>query len=47
MISRGEHPKIHHAEGFIDIDCGCSYRRPLKTLGCLRLDDMQEFYVNS
>lgn len=47
MISRGEHPKIYHAEGFIDIDCGCSYRRPLKTLGCLRLDDMQEFYVNS
>ena len=47
MISRGELPKIYHAEGFVDIDCGCSYRRPLKTLGCLRLDDMQEFYVNS
>ena len=47
MISRGEHPKIYHAEGYIDIDCGCSYQRPLKTLGCLRLDDMREFYVNS
>lgn len=47
MISRGEHPKICHTDGFIDIDCGCSYQRPLKTLGCLRLDDMREYYVNS
>ena len=45
LIGRGEHPRIHHAEGFVDIDCGCSYQKPLKTLGCLRLDDMAEFYV--
>lgn len=28
----------------IHIDCGCVYGR---TLGCIRLDDMQEFYVKS
>lgn len=46
LISRGEHPRILHTGSFIDIDCGCSYDRPLKTLGCLRLDDMKEFYVS-
>lgn len=46
LIRRCEHPRILHAEGFIDIDCGCSYDEPLKTLGCLRLDDMEEFYEN-
>ena len=46
LINRGEHPTILHADGFIDIDCGCSYEEPLKTLGCLRLDDMAEFYVH-
>jgi len=45
MIRRGEHPRILHAPGFIDIDCGCSLEDPIKTLGCLRLDDMAEFYV--
>ena len=45
MIRRGEHPRIFHAPGFIDIDCGCSLEDPIKTLGCLRLDDMAEFYV--
>ena len=47
MLSRGEHPRILHTDGFIDIDCGCSYEPPLKTLGCLRLDDMEEFYESS
>ena len=47
MIRKGMHPTILHAAGFIDIDCGCSYDPPLKTLGCLRLDDMEEFYVNN
>lgn len=46
LISRGEHPKILHTDGFIDIDCGCSYDEPIKTLGCLRIDDMEEFYEN-
>lgn len=29
----------------IYIDCGCGYRKGIGNLGCLRLDDMQEFYV--
>lgn len=45
MNARGEHPKIYHGPGFIDVDCGCSFRDPIKTLGCLRLDDMAEFYM--
>ena len=47
MISKCIHPTILHTAGFIDIDCGCSYDPPLKTLGCLRLDDMAEFYVSN
>ncbi len=37
-IAHGKNDTIFH------IDCGCAYGR---TLGCLRLDDMQEFYVES
>ena len=33
---------IFHAPGFIDIDCGCGCKG--HRLGCLRLDDMAEFY---
>ena len=44
MIHKNEHPAILHTSGFIDIDCGCSLEDPIKTLGCLRLDDMAEFY---
>lgn len=29
----------------IYIDCGCGYGRGIGNLGCLRLDDMEEFYV--
>lgn len=47
MIRIGEHPTILHTPGFIDIDCGCSLEDPIKTLGCLRLDDMTEFYVHN
>lgn len=38
--------KIIHAKNdtMFHIDCGCVFGR---TLGCLRLDDMQEFYVPS
>jgi serine/threonine protein phosphatase 1 len=39
------HYEIEHAEGFIDIDCGCCVDTPESRLGCLRLDDMKEFYV--
>ena len=41
----GNHPQILFARGFIDIDCGCSYSEPMKTLGCLRLNDLAEYYV--
>lgn len=36
---------LHSPSGkTIHIDCGCVYGR---TLGCLRLDDMKEFYIKS
>lgn len=41
----GEHLRICHAPGFLDIDCGCGHRIPFKALACLRLEDMEEFYV--
>lgn len=38
--------KIEHAEHFIDLDCGCGQNiEGVSRLACLRLDDMQEFYV--
>ena len=37
--------EIEHAEGFIDVDCGCGGVIPGARLACLRLDDMKEFYV--
>lgn len=41
-----DHPfRIWHGDGMIDIDCGCAYRSEHKRLGCLRLDDMKEFYI--
>lgn len=45
LARRGERPRILFAEGFIDIDCGCSYAEPMKTLGCLRLNDLAEYYT--
>lgn len=36
---------IWHGNGIIDIDCGCGNETELRRLGCLRLDDMEEFYV--
>lgn len=47
MTDKGTLPEILHATGFIDIDCGCSFDKPLKTLGCLRLNDMAAFYEHS
>ena len=37
-------PKIHYGANCIDIDCGATYKGG--KLGCLRLDDFEEFYVN-
>ena len=34
-----------HGDGFIDLDCLCGYAEyPAGRLGCLRLEDMAEFY---
>lgn len=45
LAARGEHMRILHAPGFLDIDCGCGHQIPAKALACLRLEDMAEFYV--
>ena len=45
LREKGKHVEIEHAEGFIDIDCGCGSGIPEERLACLRLDDMEEFYV--
>lgn len=37
--------RILHLPGIIDIDCGCAQSTDDRVLGCLRLDDMAEFYV--
>lgn len=38
-------PKILKRHGTIYIDCGCCFEEANGKLACLRLDDMQEFYV--
>lgn len=40
-----EDVKIIHRKGHIFIDCGCTFERANGKLACLRLDDMQEFYL--
>ena len=45
LENRGEHLKIYHGPGFIDIDCGCGYDMPIKALACIRLEDMLEYYT--
>ena len=44
LESRGEHLRICHAEGFLDIDCGCGHSYPIKTLACFQLENMIELY---
>lgn len=44
LENRGEHLRILHTHGFINIDCGCGYDMPIKALACLRLQDMKEYY---
>lgn len=41
------HMEMFHGDGFIGIDCGCASPGGVYKgcLGCLRLDDMAEFYV--
>ena len=45
LVAAGDHVRILHRPGFIDLDCGCGYNSPAKRLSCLRLEDMAEFYV--
>lgn len=45
LAERGEHMRIAHCEGFIDIDCGCGHKLSVSKLACIRLEDMQEFYA--
>lgn len=41
----GEPFRIWHGDGVVDIDCGCGHTTGERRLACLRLDDMEEFYV--
>lgn len=41
-----EMSKIKHSKGKIMIDCGAFYKMYNGRLGCLRLDDMKEFYID-
>lgn len=43
MIREDEQPSILFTPTYIDIDCGCSFEG---RLGCLRLEDWKEFYVD-
>lgn len=38
--------RIWHGNGIIDIDCGCGMQTEFGRLACLRLNDMQEFYIS-
>lgn len=49
MISKSS--KILHQKNIIDVDCGCAYANDALSkiqtyLSCIRLDDMQEFYID-
>lgn len=37
--------KIIHRLGHIYIDCGCCFEKNNSKLACLRLDDLEEFYI--
>ena len=41
----GDHLKILHTPGFINLDCGCGYDMPIKALACIWLEDMVKYYI--
>lgn len=43
LKNRGEHLRIDHALGFIDIDYGCGHNALIKALTCMCLEDLAEF----
>ena len=45
LIRKGDHLRIFHCPGFIDLDCGSGHRINFRALSCLRLEDMAEFYA--
>lgn len=45
LEDEGEHLKILHTPGFINLDCGCGYDMQIKALACIRLEDMVEYYA--
>jgi serine/threonine protein phosphatase 1 len=45
ILNNADNPKILRRYGTIYIDCGCCFKIINGKLACLRLDDMQEFYV--
>ena len=45
-IDANSESKILHREGHIYIDCGLQTAGEYGQLACLRLDDMQEFYIS-
>jgi len=44
LTESGDHFRILHAKGFIDLDCCVGYGLSAARLACLRLDDGAEFY---
>jgi serine/threonine protein phosphatase 1 len=44
--SKEQPMSIYFGSGFIDIDCGCAHQKAPGRLGCLRLNDMREFYCD-
>ena len=44
LEDNGEHLKMLHTQEYINLDCACGYDMPIKSLACLRLDDLTEFY---
>ncbi len=46
LITHQRPPMIWHGNNVIDIDCGCAMAQSGGRLGCLRLDDGEEFYVS-
>ncbi len=45
LENSGEHLKILHTPGFINLDCGSGFDMPIKALACMRLEDLSEFYT--
>ena len=45
LMRQGDHLRILHCPGFVDLDCGCGHGIPYRALACLRLEDWAEFYT--